>query len=221
MKSMDKLTITTGHLARDVEESGTTLIQVSLQHPVIDNASTLDQCFRQAAENLVAALTGSMIGEARAAFEMMPEALPYQISANFTVTFNGSGMFSYYTDVFLYAGGLHGITYRYGSSWYTADGGRPLFITALFPADTDIKDTVTRFVAGRVEKEQDAGTLPPKAVPTAVADYYAPENFYLMDSGLAVFYQPHTIAPPAAGIPVFSMPYSHLGPFSPVRLMLG
>jgi len=206
---MDKLELATGRLERNVEEAGETLIQVSLQYPLINMEdcpfrSALNRCFSQSAENIAGALSQDMLGEARAAAALLPEALPYQISGSFTPTYNAPGVLSFFTDVFLYTGGMRGITYRYGSSLLTGDGGRPLFLTTFFPPGSDSCALVCDFIAERRGLDR-----------TSVRDAFSSENIYLTENGLAVFFHPGTLGPVAGGIAVFVMPYSEIGPFSP------
>jgi len=113
---------------------------------------------------------------------------------------------------------MRGITYRYGSSFLTADGGRPLFLTALFPAAADLLGLVSDFVADAYWKKQGLETLPESMI-QAVRDAFSPENIYLTEGGLAVFYQPGAIAPVADGVSVFTMPYDEAGPFDPAVLV--
>jgi len=210
---MDKLDLTTGRLERNVEEAGETLIQISLQYPQAAGGEhpvteTLNHCFTRMAENLVAALSLEMLGEARTALALMPETLPYQINGTFTTTYNAHGVISFYKDVFLYAGGMRGITCRYAGSFLTADSGRPLFMSAFFPISTDVPTLVSDFVTQRHGVE-----------PSTVQTAFSPENFYLAEHGLVVFYPPGAVGPVAGGISVFTMPYEDEGPFSPIALL--
>ena len=219
---MEKLELSTGRLGWDVEEGGETLLQVSLQYPLIavedsPPAAELNRCFFSFAENIATALAQSMLPEARAAASLLPEALPYQISGTFTPTYQALGVLSFFSDVFLYAGGLRGITYRYANSFLIAEGGRPLFLSALFPPATDIRRRVTDFVADAYGRRQGLQALPADTL-DAVREFYTPENIYLTDSGLVVFYQSHTIGPVASGVLAFLMPYGEDGPFAPASL---
>ena len=206
---MDKLELTTGRLERNIEERGETLIQISLQHPAVVGGDegpfgALSRCLSQAAENLATALSQCMLGEARAAAHMLPETLPYQLSGTFSTTYNAQGVLSFFTDVFLYAGGMRGITYRYGASFLTSDELRPLFLTSLFPAGTDVCAAVTDFIAARQGRDA-----------AAIRAAFSPENIYLTDSGLAVFFAPGSVGPVAGGIAVFTVPYGDEGPYAP------
>ena len=205
---MDKLEITTGRLNRDVAEGGVTLIQISLQYPIIAGDGTgnpaLNHCFSQTAENLVTTLSQEMLGEARAAASILPEALPYQLSGTFTTTYNVPGVFSFFTDIFLYAGGMRGITYRYSNSFFTTDGKRPLFLTTLFPVSSDPAMLISEFIAQRQGLDR-----------ASIQAAFSPENVYLTENGLAVFFHPGAMEPVAGGIPVFVIPYSESGPFPP------
>ena len=202
---MDKLELTIGRLERDRKEGGETLIQIALQYPVISGeGEVLNACLARTAENLVTALAQEMQGEARAAAKQMPETLPYQINGTFTTTCNTPGVLSFYTDVFLYAGGMRGITHRYGSSFLTAGGGRTLFLTSLFPAGSDVRTLVSDFISKRHGINA-----------SALRDAFSPENFYLTDSGLEVFFPPGSVSPVAGGIAAFAMPYGESGLRSP------
>jgi len=205
---MDKLELGTGHFSRNLEEDGDLLLQISIYYPKTLNQtgraqSALDDCIQASAENLGTALAQGMEQEARAARTMLPETLPYQVSGTFTTTYNDAGILSFFTDVFLYAGGVRGITYRYGSN-FRIGCGSPLFLAELFPPQSDAQREITEFIAAQNVANQ-----------AAVQTHFTPENIYLTEQGLAVFYQPHTLAPPAGGIPVFTMPYTETGPFSP------
>ncbi|MCL2563658.1 MAG: DUF4163 domain-containing protein [Oscillospiraceae bacterium] len=198
---MDKLNLTIGRLERDIIEDGEILIQIALQHPVIaadthPAANELNRCFAAMAETLATMLSLGMLGEARAAAQIMPEALPYQINGTFTTTYNAHGVLSFYTDVFLYVGGMRGITYRYGSTFAVGDGVRPLFVSALFPAGADVRDLICDFAAERNGMDV-----------FAVREAFSPENVYLTDGGLAVFFHPGDVGPVAGGMVVVVMPY--------------
>ncbi|MCL2842624.1 MAG: DUF3298 and DUF4163 domain-containing protein [Oscillospiraceae bacterium] len=205
---MDKLELVSDHFSKDYKAAEDMLLQISIHYPqTLDHQDSthaaLNHCMRQTAENLAAALSQGMEQEARAALNMLPEALPYQVSGTYTATYNDHGILSFFTDVFLYAGGVRGITYRYGSS-VRVRSGTPLFLTELFPAEVDAARAVVEFLTAQNPEIQ-----------SGIAAHFAPENIYFTEQGLAVFYQPHTIAPPAGGIPVFVMPYAEGGPFSP------
>lgn len=208
---MEKLELTSGCFTQDHKAADTMLLEISIRYPQTidhqeDGYNALNHCIRQTAENLATTLSQGMEHEARAALNMLPEALPYQVSGTYTVTYNNHGILSFFTDVFLYAGGIRGITYRYGTTLRAREGG-PVFLTELFPAETDAVCRVVDFLT-----EQNPEIRP------GIAAHFAPENAYLTQQGLAVFYQPHTIAPPAGGIPSFTMPYTEAGPFSPGML---
>ena len=221
---MGKIDLIPHHATRNIEENKTVLIQINMTYPVltgeVDGAERdVNLCFAKLAENLVESTQASMLQEARAAAKILPEALPYQIDLTFTSTWSDHGIVSFFTDLYLYAGGLRGITYRYGTVQRLRDNG-PLFVTALFPPDADISEFVTNFVASAQKKAQRLDDTQAQHIRAMAHSYYTSENIYLTDLGLAVFYQPHTLSPGVAGIPVFTIPYSDKGPYPPERLVL-
>jgi len=219
---MDKVEILPQDLKKDISEDGTILIQIRASYPEMQKPQkpNLNHCLKKAAENMVELVSQGMIGEARAAAVMLPEALPFQIDKSFTSTYLEHGILSFFSDLYLYAGGLHGVSYRCGNSLHLRDGS-PLFITALFPKSTDIRKTVADFIAKSRQEEQNPDESQAQILRKNAEQFFSPENIYLTDRGLAVFYQPHTLGPFAAGIPVFVIPYSEEGgPYPPVRLGL-
>ena len=221
---MTKIEILPQHSTRDVKEGGETLVQIRMSHPIIGDESQgaskeINSCLAQAAENMVESVRLSMMEEARAALALMPETLPYQIDLRFTTTYNDSGVLSFFSDLHYHAGGLQGSISRYGTILRLLDS-LPLFITALFPPDTDIRKRITTFVTKAQTKAQRLDPQGSSSLQSAAAHFYSPENIYLSQRGLVVFYQARTLGPGASGIPLFTIPYSEDGPFPPAQLAL-
>ena len=221
---MTKIELLPRHSTRDIKEKEKTLIQIKLSYPLItggpeSSTKQINNCLAQGAENMVESVRLHMMEEARAALARMPEMLPYKIDLGFTATCNEKGVLSFFSDLFCYAGGLQGITYRYGTSLRLGDDS-PLFVTAFFPAGTDIRKVITTFVTKAQTKAQSLDERQSMQIQSAAETFYSPENVYLSERGLVVFYQPHTLGPGAAGIPIFTIPYSENGPFPPQQLAL-
>ena len=221
---METIRLIPHHETRNFLEKNRVLIQVNMTYPQLSReAGDVDLganlCFAKLAENLVESARIGMMAEAGAALEILPEALPYRIDLHFTPTWNAGGIVSFFTDVDIYAGGIRGITYRYGTIHRLRDNG-PLFVTALFPPGTDICSFVAHFVADVQKIAQGLDDAQTRAVFDAAKDFFTPENVYLTDEGLSVFYPAHSLGPGAGGISVFTIPYRENGPFSPERLAL-
>lgn len=115
---------------------------------------------------------------------------------DFTVTLNEGETFSLYIDRGEYTGGANGTTVRNGDTW---KNGYPLRIKAL---ETK-KRRIQRQIADEIRRRQENGESYFEPVRKNVKKYYEPEQFYLTDKGVAVFYQEITIAPHSSGIITF------------------
>ena len=208
MNSIDRQT------KKTIQENGATLIRVNIRYPEFSGGSTdalerANRCIRQMTEAVANTAVAALYEEARAARMMLGDAFPgFEITTRYVVTYQQDGLFSLFFDIFLGAGGLSGSTYRYGWTWLLKET-RPMFITALFPEHAPIRDIVTGFVSSIHQHPEWTD---------AINTYYSSENFYLTDRGLAVFYQPRTIAPGAAGVRAFVLPYGKSGLIQPERI---
>ena len=199
---------------KTIQENGATLIKVNMRYPELTEGNAEDikranRCIRQMAEAGANAAVVALYEEARSAWMMLGAAFPgFEVTMRYVVTYQQGGLFSLFSDVFLGAGGLSGSTYRYGWTWLLKEA-HPMFITALFPKNAPIRNIVTGFVSSIHQYPRWAD---------AINTYYSSENFYLTDRGLAVFYQPHTIAPGASGVRTFVLPYGESGLIQPEQI---
>lgn len=212
---MEGVSLGSHQSTKEIKEEGRILIQIGMTYPVITGGGDsieqeVNACMARWAENLVDGACLAMIEEARAAQRLLPDALPFRITLHHSPTYHEHGILSYFSDLYLFAGGRQGATYRYGNTLRLRDGA-PLFVTAFFPTDTDVRKVITGFIA----HEQDG-----EIISSAAARFFTPENVYLTEGGLAAFFQPHVLGPGAGGVSVFTMPYGGDGPFSPARLGL-
>mgnify|MGYP000515686223 CR=1 FL=1 len=135
----------------------------------------------------------------------------YEIYVDFNVTFNMNCIISLYFDRYEYTGGAHGSTVRTSDSWNIACK-RPVSLTDLFPAGTDIRDYYKRAIIGQIEQEAESeAMLYFEDYEKLVNRYLSLSNFYLTYEGVVIYFQQYEIAPYATGIPEFLIPYSDDG----------
>lgn len=130
-----------------------------------------------------------------------------------TVTYHGDNLVSLYTDS-VESGGERRIDLRRGDTW-DMTSGTPLRLTDFFPPHTLVRKRILSAVRETVEREERLGLyryLPDWSV--RIRRSFNPQNFYIGDEGLTVFYQTYAIAPPNEGIPTFFLPYdAEKGPY--------
>lgn len=134
----------------------------------------------------------------------------YASQMSFTQTLLGETRASFYRTVYSYTGGAHGNLAVIGDTFDLSDGKR-LSLGDLFSVP---EEEYTK----RLQEEMIAlaGTDPDlkeqlfEGYEQSIPEYFDPDNFYLTDEDLVIFYQPYDIAPWAAGVPTFKLPLEGL-----------
>ena len=132
--------------------------------------------------------------------------LPHGMDADYTVTSNGNGILSLYTDRYEYAGGVNGFTVRHSDTW-SLESGFPLHVNM-----NKYKRVLLRMAESQAVKRRESGeSVYYEPLRHNLRRYWKPEQWYFTDEGLAIFFAQVTIAPRAEGIPVFVLPYEEIG----------
>lgn len=131
---------------------------------------------------------------------------PYEMTSEYMVTYNKDCAVSLYTDRYEFTGGAHGTTERRSETWNLNNGnqislGRLFMGAPKYPAV--LKSHIKRQIgANSAAYFDDYAALVEKS--------FRPQNYYLTDDALAIYFQQYDIAPYATGIPTFLIPYSEL-----------
>lgn len=136
----------------------------------------------------------------------------YEGALQFTGAMNFNCTLSLYFDRYEYEGGAHGTTLRTSDSWNLQNNGRRILLGELFPDGSNYTRTIKDAVIARIARQNAEGTgayFPDYA--KLVEQTFKPEQFYLTDGALAVYFQQYDIAPYSSGIPVFRLPYGSVG----------
>lgn len=123
-----------------------------------------------------------------------------------TVTYEGEGLVSLYTDS-VESTASQRIVLRRGDTW-DMTSGTPLRLADFFAPHTLVRKCILSAVRETIEREERLGLyrcLPDWCV--RIRRSFNPQNFYVSDEGLYVFYQTYAIAPPSEGLPTFFLPY--------------
>lgn len=130
----------------------------------------------------------------------------YEFESVFAVTFNQACITSLYTDRYEYLGGAHGSAFRLSDTWDFKTCAR-LELEQFFLSDEFYPEDLFKKMEKQVQERLKAS---PSSYfddyPTLLRKYFRPENFYLDDSGVVIYYQQYEIAPYSTGIPTFSIP---------------
>lgn len=125
--------------------------------------------------------------------------MTYEVVMDFNITYNIDNLLSLYYDTYLFTGGAHGNTIRSSQNWdlsnccqiplYAFWSNNPYFLIDVFKSiNMQISEHPEYFFDNYCE---------------LVLETFNPDNYYLTDSCLTVFFQQYDIAPYSSGIQTF------------------
>lgn len=135
----------------------------------------------------------------------------YELVQVFEVTYCTKPLLSLFFDLYEYTGGAHGNTVRTGNTW---DLKRASLMTLndFFVSNYDYNKLILKTVEAEAKRRQITGKADYfENLSENLVKFYDEKNFYLTESGFAIFYPLYTIAPYAVGIQVFIIPYLLFG----------
>jgi hypothetical protein len=134
----------------------------------------------------------------------------YNVVQTFEKPYNLAGLLSIYYDRYEYTGGAHGNTVRYADTWHLSSGRR-LTLSDFFE-DSSYKSVFFEYITAEIKRQIEAGnTYYFDDYVKNVFRYFDEENYYLTDTGFAIYYPLYSIAAYVQGIPVFIVPYEAFG----------
>ncbi|TAH74814.1 MAG: DUF3298/DUF4163 domain-containing protein [Anaerolineaceae bacterium] len=142
---------------------------------------------------------------------------PFDVVTVYEITYNRHCVLSLYFDRYEYTGGAHGMTIRTSDSWNIACSS-PIRINDLFLIPEDVNAFITDTIVEQIDQEvlAEMEFFPYfENYETLVKENFNPNNFYLNDRGVIIYFQLYEIAPYASGIPEFLLPYGIGGAVRP------
>lgn len=137
----------------------------------------------------------------------------FEAYVNYIVTYNQNCILSLYFDQYEYAGGAHGLTVRYSDTWNLPKSKR-MELSDFFPHRNNYREYIIQTIEKQIETELANGdSMYFENYAQLMNENFKPNNFYLTEEGLVIYFQQYDIAPYASGIPTFVIPY---GPTSVV-----
>lgn len=188
------------------------MITVSLSYPSVSGgnrkaARRISRYYKGAAEAMMKYVKRSMlplaIAEYKASIENSFPFREYSVNVTYTVTQNDEGVFSLYSDKYVYTGGAHGNTTRRGDTWDAATGWF-IELSEFFPRGTRYKKLLTENAARIAARQIAAGTHTYfEDYPALIKKHFKRQSFYTAPGTVTIFYGQYEIAPYVEGIPVF------------------
>lgn len=132
----------------------------------------------------------------------------FRAELNYQITYHDSHFLSLYTQS-NETGSCQRLKLRRGDTWDLSTG-YPVPLSDFFPDHASWKRQLLKLAADEIQQQEQAGlSMYHENWRKLLRRHFNPQNYYLTDEGLAIFFPMYAIAPPAEGIPVFLMPYSH------------
>ena len=179
--------------------------------PEIENAGgiasyeAVNAYYAQALSDLAAAaaeLSGYAVEDSSIAQATGDPFYPYVDTETYEITLQSAGRVSFLRSHYSNMGGPYPTLYPLGDTFDLTTGTR-LSFADLFSVSAD--EAQARVLDGVIA--QNAGT---GYDPAALRSAYVPEQFYLTEDSLVVYYQEGTLGPHAVGAPTFAVPYADL-----------
>lgn len=130
---------------------------------------------------------------------------PYDAVLQYEITYNEHLYLSLYSDTYVYMGGARGNTVRASDTW-SLNNGQKIPLSAFFPADQDYRV----FLIDQIIKQADEQIAQNPGIyfenyPDLIVKYFNEKHYYLVPSGIAIYYQQYEIAPYSTGIVEFTI----------------
>jgi hypothetical protein len=130
----------------------------------------------------------------------------YQVLQTFETPYNNASLLSIYYDRYEYTAGAHGNTTQFADTWQLSTGVR-LKLSNFFD-DSYYKSVIFDYITNDIKRQIDEGnTYYFDDYVKNVFRYFDESNYYLTDTGIAIFYPLYTITAFVQGIPTFIVPY--------------
>ena len=213
-RTVETATITAAPEERVLTLEEEPVLTMSLRWPELEGDTPglrrIGRCFARQTQTWRAHWEGTLYAMACAALtEARAQSRPFTpwtAALDFTVTCNGGGLLSLHTDAAEKHGTARPLLARSGETW-ALSSGTPIPLSALFPPRTRWRRQVLTAVADQCAQRASSGEfLFYEDWPRRVEADFDPDNFYLTEDALVIFYPLHTLCPAAEGIPEFPLP---------------
>ena len=189
------------------------VLSLSLRAPALEEDAPqlrrIGRCFARQTQAWRARWEGPLYAMAcaarQAAREQSRPFTPWTAELDFTVTRSGGGLLSLRTDAAERHGAARPLLVRSGETW-DLSSGVPVPLSALFPSRRWRRQVLSAVEEQCARRASSGEFLFYEDWPRRAAADFDPDNFYLTEDALVIFYPLHTLCPAAEGIPEFFLP---------------
>ena len=206
------MSISEGRLTEELTYEGITMVSADFHYPIVASGDSkadkrINNYYKHIAKTLMKKARNDLLPTAAEEWRYATEnGFPFRSFESvmkYTVTYNAADILSLYYDVYEYTGGAHGITKRFGDTWRSSTGWF-LELADFFPRGTNYKRLLMDNAIVTATKQMEDGTHHYfDNYRKLIKKYFSPTKFYILTSGIVIFYDQYSIAPGYEGTPVF------------------
>lgn len=202
-------------------DGGDEIMNISITHPVIKNEKELEALkkindyYIGFAENYISSIEAEEKEFAEEDFESAKEDnrefMPHEYASDIELEYNGK-VLSFLNLQYINTGGAHPNSIQDSQTFDTATGEKLKLEDVMGVEEEEAKSVVLKKVLEEIKKTEGSDDfLYYDNYESDIKENFVPDDYFITDEGICIFYQTYSIAPYVAGFPTFIISNEELG----------
>lgn len=214
MKNIFNAKIVMKELLHDFNCKGILMVAFSSSYPCVylkkqSAQSRINKVIKSQVEGFYNYTKNTLFPEAMSEYKYAMENgfpfRPFEAVLNYTITYNRCNYLSMYRDGYEYTGGAHGTTQRQSDTFDTTSG-RTFCLSDFFSNCPDYREYIIKQIINQADKNmRENPYIYFDNYKELIRENFNPENFYLTNEGIVIYFQQYEIAPYSTGIVEFTV----------------
>ena len=206
--------IITKTFEKEMLYENTVILKYKIEYPEITNsrypgARVFNKFNLERATNLKEYCETKLFNDAKELYDYNREnnypIMVYEIIMEYNITYNNKNTISLYSDVYMFTGGAHGNTTRESQNW-NLQNGKQISLASFYPDNPYFVIDILKEINSQIKVKNDAN--PGEYFDnycSLVLETFNPNNYYITNDYLTIFFNQYDIAPYSTGIPTFNI----------------
>lgn len=195
-------------IKNELKYDNTTILTYKIEYPQIVSSGyklgkeIFNRYNAKIAQDLKEYAEGELYSQAKEVYEYNKKqgypVMVFELILETNITYNADKILSLYQDQYTFTGGAHGSTIRTSQNWNLAIA-RQIQLYSLYTNPYFLLDILRKInlqIANEKENYFDNYC-------ELVVENFNPDQYYITENGINIFFQQYDIAPYSSGIPVF------------------
>lgn len=202
-------------------DGGDEIMNISITHPVIKNEKDLESLkkindyYIEFAEKYISGIEAEEKEFAEEDFESAKEDnrgfIPHEYASDIELEYNGK-VLSFLNLQYINTGGAHPNSIQDSQTFDTATGEKLKLEDVMGVGEDEAKSVVLKKVLEEIKKTEGSDDFfYYDNYESDIKENFVPDDYFITDEGICIFYQTYSIAPYVAGFPTFIIPNEELG----------